>query len=51
MIWLKDSCTQNILDFISVAWGDLSNVKLRWELVFRRSHIVIFASRMAGVRH
>lgn len=35
MIWLKDSCTQNILDFISVAWGDLSNVKLLWELSFQ----------------
>lgn len=32
-----------VLDFISVAWDDLSNLKLLWELVFRRSHTVVFA--------
>lgn len=50
MIWLKDSYTQKVLDFISVAWGDLSNLKLLWELVFSRSLMSIFALiRIVGV--
>lgn len=50
MLWLKDSCTQKVLDFISVPWGDLSYLKLLWELVFRRFHAIIFALlRIVGV--
>lgn len=50
MIWLKDFCTQKVLDFISVAWGDLSSLKLFGELVFKRSHAAMFALiRIIGV--
>lgn len=43
MIWLKEFCTQKVLDFISMAWGDLANLKLFWEFIFKRSHAVMFA--------
>lgn len=35
MIWLKDFCTQKVLDFISVAWGGLASLKLFWEFCSR----------------
>lgn len=42
--------TQKVLDFISGAWGDLSNLKLLWESVFSRSLMIIFALiRTVGV--
>lgn len=52
MVWLEHSGTPNVLDFISVAWGDLSSLKLLRELVFRRSHTVTFAFiRRDGAQH
>lgn len=52
MIWLKDFCTQKVLDFISVAWGDLANLKLFWEFVSKKFHAVMFSFiRIVGVKH
>lgn len=52
MIWLRDSHTQKFLHFICVAWGDLSDFKLLWEFIGRRSHTILFAFiRIFGTWH
>lgn len=49
MLCLGDSCAAEVLDFISVVWGDLSNVKWLGELAYGSSCTILFVLITAGL--